>query len=169
MPRLVHLILAAAVSGPLLYAGASKLLDASRFVATIPKFGIVLLRPSEATARAVGGLELLAGALLLLLVSATSALVGGIVYLCLASVMARALFRGAAGDCGCFGALGGRIDAIAVVRNLVLAAAALGLAAARASALVADYEFRSALILVIAIGLGGAVVDTLLEIREPSE
>lgn len=160
-----HLIGASALSAPLLYAGTSKLLDPSRFMATVETFGVGLLRPTPASALAVATVELFAGGSLIVSDHPAAAAVGGAAYTTFTALMARAWRNGSAGDCGCFGALGGQINGLAVLRNAAFACGAFGLAYARATHLAAGYDAAPALIVCLAVALGGAALESIVVAR----
>lgn len=161
----LHLAVAILLSAPLLYAAVSKLLDPSRFVAAIPRFGLGFLSPSAHSARLVGLLELAGGAAPVILPVPTACIVAGLVYGVFSVLLLRARLLGASGDCGCFGAIAGGIDGGAVVRNGILALGSFVVAYARNNDLLASYDLSSAALTLVAVTLASATTDTLLEVR----
>lgn len=161
----VHLILALLIAAPLVFAGITKLLGPTRFAAAIPSFGLGFVPASPSAARLVGLVEFTQGAVLFLVPSHTTALTTTLLYLLLGWLMWRAVRRGASGDCGCFGAIPGRIDRWSVVRNVILAVAAAGLVSGRYGQHLERYELAVAAPLLIAITVGFALTDTVIEVR----
>jgi hypothetical protein len=160
------LALAVGVAGPLLYAAVSKPMDPSRFAAALHRFDLAFLRPSSRSAQVVGLFELMTGVVLVLWPSPTSALIAVVVYLGLALVLLRTIRAGSSGDCGCFGALAGGIDARGVLRNIALGVACLGLAFVRRDELLGTYEVSTAVLVLSVVTLAAAAIDTVLEVRK---
>lgn len=163
---LVHLAIAACIAGPLLYAATSKLIDPSRFAAAIPRFGLGLRKPSPRAGRLVGLIELAAGTAIVVVPLSLSAVVVVLLYAVFVCVLARALAIGSHGDCGCFGALPGGIDLRAVARNAALLVMSFALVYVRLNELLPAYDQRTAALVVVAITLGSAATDTILEVRQ---
>jgi hypothetical protein len=161
----IHCGLALLLALPLLYAAASKLLDPYRFVTAIPQFGFTALAARASTARIVGVLEGLVGGALVATPVAGSAIVAGVLYLTFSGVLQRARLNGAVGECGCFGALSGRIDAISIGRNLALALTCFGLAYVRGVGILGTYASGLAAVLVVTVVVASAAADTVLELR----
>lgn len=166
LPAAAHLGLGLALAAPLVYAAGSKLLDPSRFVQALPRYGLAFVSERPITARLLGLVELGAGAALLAVPFAASAVTAGLLYVAFALLLVRARRAGASGDCGCFGVLGGRIDGQAILRNIVLCLACFGLAYARSQGQFVVYDVRDAVAVVVVLTLACVAADTILEIRQ---
>lgn len=168
LPQVIHAVAALTVAAPLTYAGISKLMSPSAFLAALPRLRLDALNRSE-TATAVGLAELATAAALLLVIRWESAAAAGATYVAFAVIVDRARRLGASGDCGCFGSVQSRIGAPAVVRNGVLALGAAALALGRALGLFPAYDVSSALVLGVLILLASAGLDTFLFVRRALE
>ncbi len=162
---LLHLVGGIVVGAPLVYAGASKILEPAGFAQALPKFGLWWRVPDAPTARAIGLGEVTLGAAVVLLPSAASAAVITCVYAVFAGLVARALSRGHQGDCGCFGAIRSDLGVPAVVRNAGFAAASAGLAALRADGLAPAYDLGTAGLVTAILVVGSTALDTYLVVR----
>ena len=159
-----HLGLGLIAVAPLAYAGVSKLLDPQRFARVLPAFGLPV--PAAAVSASVlGACEFAIALSVVLLAAWPTAAALSLAYIAFAVALERAHRRGAAGDCGCFGALRATISRAAVGRNLALAALALLLTVVRATSLLDTYELGLAMGAVVALGLGSASLDTALSVR----
>jgi hypothetical protein len=160
----LHLLLACASGAPLVFAAIAKLTAPTTFLVALPRLHLGL--PSTArTVNAVGAVEIVGGAALLVAERWESAAACGVAYGGFAILIERARRSGAAGDCGCFGALPSRIDARAVWRNLGLGALALALAIGRATGALPNYGLGTALLVGVGMLLSTAALDTVLVVR----
>lgn len=154
-----------AIAAPLLYAGATKLLDPARFSEAVPRLGFAFLSEIRGAAPVIGAMELLIGAAMVVAPVPATALVAGLLYLFFAAALLRARLRGSNGDCGCFGALGGTIAVASVARNGAFVVAAVGLAYLRDQGRLTMYEPAAASALVVIFTLAAAAADTVMATR----
>ena len=161
----LHLVLALGIALPLMYAGATKLVEPAHFVRALPRYNLGILAPQTSSAVLVATFELAIAGSLMILPSPFTAISGAAFYMVFAGVLLRARLAGARGDCGCFGALAGEINATAIARNVVWALLALALAFARGMTLLPAYDLKSAVAVFTSAIVLGAAADTLLRLR----
>ena len=161
----LHLVCAVVVSAPLLYAGLAKMLDPTHFALALPRFGLSDLPPTERTSWTVGMGEVAAAACVLARADWIGVVPATAGYVAFALLMLRAVRSGAAGECGCLGALPGRIDAWAIARNALFVVATAILGIARQQGLLAEYDTRSWILTIIFLTLMLAALEIALEIR----
>lgn len=164
----LHLVFAAMTSGPLLYAGISKLLDPQPFMTAVPSYQLPFLHGNAATTRAVGICELGLGCASLLVQAPVTAVALMLVYAGLTIIVLRAWRRGARGDCGCFGALSSDFSMWGVSRNVALLLASLVLFAVRLTETLPGYELGTAAATGVGLTFAAAAAETLAQVRRNS-
>ncbi|MGH2377808.1 MAG: MauE/DoxX family redox-associated membrane protein [Candidatus Limnocylindria bacterium] len=163
-----HLMIAALIAVPLVYAAAAKVMSPRSFSDALPRLRLPL--PSATgTAFIVAIAELTLAGLILVIARWESAVAGALAFIAFAWLLERAMRAGATGDCGCFGALPGKIGRAAVIRNIVLAIGALALAGARSLAVLPVYPTHLGIPLLVGLFIGAAVLDTLVEVRQSAK
>jgi hypothetical protein len=141
---------------PLVYAAVAKALGPTESSDGLRRLGVNVPPPVIAAA------ESLIASTLVLINRWETALLLAATYAIFTLVLERARRRGVAGDCGCFGRLGGRINTLAVLRNAALVVGALALAAARRSGSAEDYELLSGVVSLAMLAVASGVIDTFL-------
>lgn len=141
---------------PLVYAAVAKALGPTESSHGLRRLGV------NAPPQAIAVLELLIASTLVLMNRWETALLVAATYTTFTLVLEHARRRGVAGDCGCFGRLGGRVNSVAVVRNAGLAVGALALAAARRGGSAQEYELLPGLVSLAMLAVASGVIDTFL-------
>jgi hypothetical protein len=155
-----HLVVSLLAVGPLVYAAVAKALGPTQSAAGLRRLGV------SAPPQAVAVLEMAVASAVLIVSRWETAVALVVTYAAFAVVLDRARRDRVAGDCGCFGRLGGRIDAMAVFRNIGLALGALALAVVRQAGAAQDYEVTSALLALAIMAIASGAIDTLVTLRD---
>lgn len=162
---ITQLVLAGLAAGPLLYAGVSKLLGSESATEGLRRLQL-RIPARKSSVVILGVVECTVGTVTITLsdewIPAAACVV---LYLLFAAVLERARRAGAEGDCGCFGALSAKIDAAAVVRNVLFAAIAIALLGARISSAGLGYDQWLGVAASVLVALASGVIDTLVTIR----
>lgn len=154
-----HLVLAALLAAPLIYAATSKIMDPRPFLNALPRLHTGL-PARHTTATLVGSLEAVTGIGLLVVSSWLTAAAATALYLAFAVVIERARRLGSVGDCGCFGTLRSRVDLNATLRNVSLCAVSGLITVARGVGALHMYPVPEALPLLVGTVLLSAGIDT---------